>query len=323
MIIDCAHAITAAMTVEMRENPDVFLIGEDVALPGGAFGASQGMLEEFGPERIVNTPICEQAITGLALGAAITGMRPIAEIMHNDFICVTLDQIVNQAAKFRYMYGGKMKVPIVFRMAFGGGTSTAAQHSQCLEGFLAHVPGLKVAIPSSPQDAYGLIRAAVKDDNPVAIFEHQLLYDEKGELDESLGAIPLGQAAVKREGKDLTVVATAMCVKKSLEVAEEMKNEGIDIEVIDPRTLYPLDKDTIYNSVKKTGKVVIVTEEVKRGAWSAELASNIGEELFDELKAPIIRIGALNVPIPYSIPLEQYALPQKEDIIKAVNQIAN
>lgn len=319
--IHFSAAIRDAIRNEMLRNPDVFCIGEDIGIFNGCFGATAGLYEEFGPERIFDTPISEQAIVGLSAGAALTGMVPVAEIMYNDFMLCAADQLVNQAAKFRYMYGGGMKVPMVVRMAVGGGLQCAAQHSQSLEGLLVHIPGLKVVYPSTPADAQGLLIAAIRDENPVIFCEHELLFQKKGDVPDTFEPIPLGKADVKKEGTDVTVIATGLCVHKSLDAAEKLAEEGISVEVVDPRTLYPLDKETIYKSVSKTRKVVIVTEECKRGAWSAEMAANIAEDMFKSLDSGIARVGALNTPIPFAVELEGYVIPQIDDIIKAVKSV--
>lgn len=316
-----SEAIRDAIRNEMLNDPRVFCIGEDIGRVGGSFGATAGLYEEFGGERVRDTPISEQAIVGLSAGAALTGMIPVAEIMYNDFMLCAGDLIVNQAAKFRYMYGGGMKVPMVVRMAVGGGLQCAAQHSQSLEALLVHIPGLKVVYPSTPADALGLLIASIRDENPVMFFEHQMLYQVKGDVPDTFEPIPLGKADVKREGSDITIVATGLCVTKSLEAAEALKKDGISVEVIDPRSLYPLDKETIYRSISKTRKVVIVTEEVKRGAWSAEMASNIAEDMFESLDKKIVRVGALNVPVPFTVSLEEYVLPQVNNIVDAVKSV--
>lgn len=313
-----SEAIRDAIRNEMLNDPRVFCIGEDIGRVGGSFGVTAGLYKEFGEERVRDTPISEQAIVGLSAGAALTGMIPVVEIMYNDFMLCAADQIINQAAKFRYMYGGGMKVPMVVRMAVGGGLQCAAQHSQSLEAFLVHIPGLKVVYPSTPADALGLMIASIRDENPVMFFEHQLLYQVSDDVPDGFEPIPLGSADVKKEGSDITIIATGLCVKKSLDAAELLAKEGINAEVIDPRTLYPLDKETIYRSLAKTRKVVIVTEEVKRGAWSAEMASNIAEDMFESLDRKIVRVGALNTPVPFTVSLEEYVLPQVNNIVDAV-----
>lgn len=315
------EAVREAMSIEMRKNEDVFLMGEDIGVYGGAFGVSRGMIEEFGPERIRNTPISEAGIAGAAVGSALTGMRPIMELQFSDFITIALDQIVNQAAKLRYMYGGKGKVPMVVRTPSGSGTGAAAQHSQSLEAWVTHIPGLKVVQPSTAYDAKGLLKAAIDDDNPVIFYEHKLLYKTNSEVPEEEYSIPLGEADVKREGTDITIVATAIMVHKALEAAAELEKEGISVEVVDPRTLVPLDTETIIESVAKTGHLVVVHEAVKRGGFGGEIASMIAEsEAFDYLDAPIKRLGGVETPIPYNPELEKAAIPQVPDIVNAVKE---
>ncbi|KXG77951.1 2-oxoisovalerate dehydrogenase subunit beta [Fervidicola ferrireducens] len=316
-----AEAIREAIRNEMRRDPRVFILGEDVGKFGGCFGVTQGLIDEFGEELVRDTPISEEAIAGVAVGAAATGMRPIAEIMFMDFVTVAMDQLVNQAAKMRYMFGGKISLPMVIRLPEGGGLQAAAQHSQCLEAWLTHVPGIKVVYPSTPKDALGLLISSIRDDNPVAFIEHKLLYNLKGEVPDENEPIPLGVADVKRPGRDVTIVATGLMVHKALNAANELAKEGIEAEIVDPRTLFPLDKETIFNSIKKTHKVVIVTEEVKRGGWGGELAALIAEEIFDYLDAQIVRIGSLNVPIPFTTVLENYVIPNEIDIINGVKSI--
>ncbi|WP_169056661.1 alpha-ketoacid dehydrogenase subunit beta [Bacillus pumilus] len=321
--ISYLEAVREAMSQEMRENQDVFILGEDIGVYGGAFGVTRGMIEEFGPERVRNTPISEAAIAGGAVGAALTGMRPILELQFSDFITIAMDQLVNQAAKTRYMFGGKGKVPLVVRTPAGSGTGAAAQHSQSLEAWMAHIPGLKVVHPSTAYDAKGLLKAAMDDDNPVIFYEHKLLYKTIGEVPEEPYSIPLGKADVKRSGKDVTIVATAIMVHKALEAAKELEADGIDVEIIDPRTLVPLDEETIIESVKKTGKCIVVHEAVKRGGYGGEIASMIAEsEAFDYLDAPIKRLGGLAVPIPYNPTLEKAVIPQVPDIIEAAKELA-
>lgn len=317
--ISYLEAVKEAMCQEMRVNKDVFILGEDIGVYGGAFGVTRGMLEEFGSERVRSTPISESAISGCAVGAAVTGMRPILEIQFSDFITIAMDNIVNQAAKLRYMFGGKGKVPVVIRTPAGSGAGLAAQHSQSLEAWTAHIPGLKVVQPSTPYDAKGLLKAAIDDNNPVMFYEHKLLYGLKGYVPEEVYSIPIGKADVKRQGSDITIVATSLMVHKAIEAAEQLGKEGIQAEVIDPRTLVPLDEETIIESVKKTGRLVVVYEAVKRGGYGAEIASMIAEsEAFDYLDAPIVRLGGIPVPIPYNPILEKKAVPQVEDIVFAV-----
>jgi pyruvate/2-oxoglutarate/acetoin dehydrogenase E1 component len=313
------EAVREAMSQMMRENEDVFVLGEDIGVYGGAFGVTRGMIEEFGPERIRNTPISESGIAGAAVGAALTGMRPILELQFSDFITIATDQIINQAAKIRYMYGGKAKVPMVLRTPAGSGTGAAAQHSQSLEAWMAHIPGLKVIQPSTAYDAKGLLRAAIEDDNPVIFYEHKLLYKTKSDVPEEPYTLPIGKADVKRKGTDVSVIATSIMVHKALEAADLLEKEGISVEVIDPRTLVPLDIETIADSVKKTGRLVVVHEAVKRGGFGAEIVSQVMEsDAFDYLDAPIQRLGGAAVPIPYNPQMEKKAVPQVEDIVNAV-----
>lgn len=315
-------ALREALQEEMAKDSTVFIIGEDVGRYWqGAFKVTKGLAKEFGDERVRDTPISESAIIGVAVGAAITGMRPVAEIMFGDLSTLAMDQIANQAAKLRYMFGGQIKVPLVIRMPFGAGVNVAAHHSQSLEAWFTHVPGLKVAVPSTPHDAKGLLKAAIRDDNPVMFFEHKLLYPIEGPLPEEEYTVPLGQADVKKQGKDVTIVATLYMVHKALAAAEELDKQGVDVEIIDPRTLVPLDKKTITDSVRKTGRIIIVTEDCKTGGVSAEIAAMIAEEALDYLDAPIKRVAEPDTPIPFSPPLEQFVLPDEEGIIKAVNEI--
>lgn len=314
-------AINEALRQEMRRDPNVYVIGEDVGIFGGCFGVTAGLIDEFGPERVVDTPITESAIVGNSLGAAATGLRPVAEIMFMDFVGVTMDQIFNQAAKMRYMFGGKAKIPMVIRMPCGAGGSAAAQHSQSLEAWFMHVPGLKVVAPSTAYDAKGLLISSIRDDNPVIFVEHKFIYDIEGEVPEEIYTVPLGKADVKREGDDVTVVATMAMVYKALEAAEELAKEGISVEVVDPRTLQPLDNETIINSVKKTHKVVVVHEAVKFAGPGAEIAAMIAEEAFDYLDAPVKRVGAPFTPVPFSPVLEQAYIPSTEKIIAAIKEV--
>ncbi len=319
------EAIREAMQQSMRLDPDVYLIGEDVAEYGGAFGASVGMLEEFGKDRVRNSPISEDALVGVAAGSAVTGMRPIVEIMFSDFITIAMDEIANQAAKMRYMFGGKAAVPMVIRMAGGGGTGAAAQHSQSLEALVAHIPGLKVVMPSCPYDAKGLLAAAIKDNNPVIFIEHKLLYKNKKYIEnvpEELYEIPLGKGEIKRPGKDITLVATSFMVKKCLEAAEiALQERSIDCEVIDPRTLRPLDIDIILNSVKKTGRLICVEEACGFGGYMGEVVAQVVQDGFDFLDAPILRISGKNCPVPYSPVLENEMIPNHERIKQGIYSI--
>lgn len=310
------EAVREAMTQEMERDERVFMIGEDIGAYGGAFGASFGMLERFGPERILDTPITELGLAGAATGAALVGMRPIAEIMFMDFTTLASEQLVNQAAKLRFMFGGKATVPMVLRTPAGSGTGAAEHHSQSLENWFVHIPGLKVVMPSTPYDVKGLLIASIRDNNAVVFIEQKLLYKTKGPVPEELYEIPLGKADIKREGKDLTIVATSIMVPRSLAAAEQLSQEGIEVEVVDPRTLRPLDEETIVQSVIKTGRVLIVHEAVKTGGFGGEVAGVIAEsEAFGYLDAPIVRLAGKDIPIPYNRTLEYHAVPQIEDIV--------
>jgi pyruvate/2-oxoglutarate/acetoin dehydrogenase E1 component len=315
------ESLRMTLKEEMDRDPSLMLIGEDIGRYGGIFGVTKGLLEEFGPHRVRSTPISESAIIGSALGAAMTGIRTVAEIMYVDFTTCAMDQIVNQVAKMRYMSGGKAKIPLVIRTQGGGGRGNAAQHSQSLEALFLHIPGLKIVMPSTPYDARGLLKTAIRDDNPVMFIEHKLLYATKGFIPDGEFLIPFGQADVKRKGKDVTVIAISYMVMKALRAAEKLAEEGVDVEVIDLRTLVPLDLETLLQSVRKTNRVVIVHEGCKRGGIGAEITCNIMEEAFDFLDAPIQRVGALNVPIPYSEPLENAVIPSEEEIATAVKKV--
>ncbi|SHI38053.1 pyruvate dehydrogenase E1 component beta subunit [Dethiosulfatibacter aminovorans DSM 17477] len=316
-----SEAIREGMRIKMKEDPNVLIFGEDVGAFGGCFGVTAGLHEEFGDKRVKDTPISEGVIVGAAVGAAATGLKPVAELMFIDFLTVGMDQLVNQAAKMRYMFGGKITLPMVVRLPAGAGVQAAAQHSQSLEAWLTHVPGLKVVYPSTPQDALGLMLSAIEDDNPVMFVEHKLLYAFEGEVEDDVKPIPLGLADVKREGSDLTIVATGKMVHDALEAAAQLSNEGIEAEVIDPRSLYPFDKETISESVMKTNKVLVVTEENRRGGFGGEISAMISEEMFDYLDAPITRIGALNTPIPFTPTLESYVIPNSTDIVSAAKKM--
>ena len=314
------EAIREGMSIRMRENPNVVLFGEDVGAFGGCFGVSAGMFDEFGPERVRDTPISEGAIMGCAVGAAATGLRPIAELMFCDFLTVGMDQLVNQAAKMRYMFGGKISMPMVVRLPAGAGTGAAAQHSQSLEAWLTHVPGLKVVYPSCAQDALGLMLAAIDDEDPVMYFEQKTLFGVKGEVT-SLEPIPLGKGRVARPGSDLSIITYGKQVYDALEAADKLAGEGVDVEVIDLRSLYPLDKELIGETIAKTHKAIVITEEVKRGGYGGEISAIIGEEFFDYLDAPVIRIGALDTPVPFAPNLEQYYIPNAQDILVAAKKL--
>ncbi len=315
-------ALREALREEMRRDSTVFLLGEDIGKYWeGAFKVTKGLAKEFGDERVRDTPISESAIIGAAVGAAITGMRPVAEIMFGDLTALAMDQIANQAAKICYMFGDQVKVPLVIRTPFGAGVNIAAHHSQSLEAWFMHIPGLQVAVPSTPYDAKGLLKTAIRGNTPVFFCEHKLLYSFEGEVPEDEYAIPFGIADVKREGSDVTVVATLYMVHKALEAAEELEGEGVGVEVVDPRTLVPLDKQAIIKSVKKTGKIVIVSEDCKTAGVSAEIAAVVAEEAIDYLDAPIKRVAEPDTPIPFSPPLEQYVIPNEKTIVKAVKEV--
>jgi pyruvate/2-oxoglutarate/acetoin dehydrogenase E1 component len=315
-------ALREALREEMLRDGTVFVLGEDVGRYWeGAFRVTKGLAVEFGDERVRDTPISESAIIGVAAGAAITGMRPIAEIMFGDLSALAMDQIANQVAKMRYMFGSQAKVPVVIRTPFGAGVNIATHHSQSLEAWFMHVPGLKIAMPSTPYDAKGLLKTAIRGDDPVMFFEHKLLYPVEGEVPQEEYMIPFGAADVKREGKDVTIVATLYMVHKVLSAAEMLSKEGIDAEVVDPRTLGPLDKQAIVDSVKKTGRIAIVTEDCKTAGVSAEIAAVVAEEALDYLDAPIKRVAEPDTPIPFSPPLEQFVIPDEKSIVKAVKEI--
>jgi len=318
--IQFRQAIQEALREEMQRDPNVFVMGEDVGLYGGAYGATRGLFDEFGPDRVRDTPISEAAIGGSAVGAAMCGMRPVAEIMYVDFTPLAMDQIANQGAKNRYMFGGKTTVPMVVRTEGGAGRCIAAHHSQSLEALWTHFPGITVVMPSTPYDAKGLLKAAIRDDNPVMFIEHKMLYGIEGYVPDEDYVIPFGIADVKREGSDVTVVTYSRMVHRALEAAEQLAQEGISVEVIDLRTLKPLDMETVGASVKKTGRVVGVTEAYKTGSFISELVTRIQEELFDWLDAPIVRVAAADVPIPMSEPLEDAAVPNVEAITAGIRQ---
>jgi len=319
--IRCIRAITEALREEMLRDPSVFIIGEDIGHGGGSFSATRGLLEEFGEKRVIDAPLSETGFVGLCMGAAMTGLRPIVEIMFMDFLTVCMDPIVNQIAKARFMFGGQIHVPITIRTPGGAGGSAGPHHSQCLEAWFTHVPGLKVVLPSTPYDVKGLLKSSIRDDDPVLFIEHKGIYAWKDQFPEEEYTIPLGKAEVKREGTDVTLVATSRMVYEALKAANDLSKNGISAEVVDPRTLVPLDKDTILNSVKKTGRLVIAHEAVKTGGFGAEIAAFVSEEAFDYLDAPIKRIGAPFTTVPFSAPLENFYLPNSDDIVKAVKDI--
>ena len=312
-------ALREALREEMQRDKNVFLLGEDIGRYwGGAFGVTKGLADEFGDERVRDTPISESAIIGVGVGAAITGMRPVAEIMFGDLTALAMDQICNQAAKIRYMFGGQASAPLVIRTPFGAGVNIASHHSQSLEAWFMHTPGLYVAVPSTPYDAKGLLKTAIRGNDPVFFVEHKLLYPIKGMIPEEDYTVPFGVADVKREGNDVTIFATLIMVHKALAAAEKLSKEGIRAEVVDPRTLSPLDKATLIKSVKKTGRIVIVTEDCKTSGVSAEIAAVVAEEALDYLDAPIKRVAEPDTPIPFSPPLEQFVIPDEKSIIRAV-----
>jgi pyruvate/2-oxoglutarate/acetoin dehydrogenase E1 component len=319
-IITYAQAINEALREEMLTNEDVVLIGEDIGSYGGVFKVTKDLYSEFGKDRVIDTPISEAGFVGIGVGAAMTGMRPILEIMWIDFTLVAMDQILNQAAKLSYMSGGQTKVPLVIRTQGGGGRGNGAQHSQSLEGLFAQFPGIKVVCPSNPYDAKGLLKASIREESPVMFIEHKLLYNMKGEVPVEEYSIPLGKADIKRKGKDVTIVALSKMVNFALEAAEQLEQEGIDAEVIDLRSLVPLDIDSVVNSVRKTHRVVIVHEASTSFGWGAEIAARVQMEAFDELDAPIARVGAKDVPIPYNMELEKATLPQVKDIVDEVRK---
>ncbi|MEW6425654.1 MAG: alpha-ketoacid dehydrogenase subunit beta [Bacillota bacterium] len=319
--ISYVEAIREALRQEMERDERVIVMGEDVGRYGGIFKVTSGLWEQFGDERVRDTPISEAAITGVAVGAAATGLRPVAELMFMDFVTIAMDQLVNQGAKMRYMFGGKAKVPMVLRTNMGAGRSSAAQHSQSLQAWVAHVPGLKVVMPSDPYDAKGLLISAIRDDNPVVYLEHKFLYPVKSHVPEEIYTVPIGRAEVKRAGRDVTIVATSMMVRKALKVAEILSKEGIEIEVVDPRTLSPLDKETIARSVMKTGRAIVSDEGCTSYGVGAEIAAVIMEEAFDYLDAPVRRVCAPDVPIPFSPALEKMVTISEAELIAAVREI--
>jgi len=315
------QALQEALREEMQRDEAVFLLGEDIAEFGGSYKVTAGLLDEFGAERVRNTPISEAAIVGAALGAALVGMRPVAELMYVDFCAIAMDQIVNQVAKVRYMFGGKAKASLVIRTQGGAGRSSAAQHAQSLEAWFMHVPGLKIAQPSTPYDAKGLLKTAIRDDNPVMFLEHKLLYPVQGPVPEEEYLIPFGVADIKRAGTDVTVVATSRMVHRALAAAEKLADEGIAAEVIDPRTLNPLDEETILNSVRKTQRLVIAYEAYERGGVGAEIAALVANKALDYLDAPIERVASFNTPMPFSPKLENYVVPTEERIMAGIKRV--
>ncbi len=314
------RALHDAMVEEMERDESVFLVGEDIAEMGGISGATKGLISRFGAKRVRQTPLSEAAFMGLSVGAAIAGLRPVVEIMYVDFVTVCWDQIINQAAKLRYMSGGQLTIPLVIRTQGGGGTSEAAQHSQSLEAWFAHVPGLKVVMPATPADVKGLFKSAVRDNNPVVFLEHKLLYETKGEVPDNEHLVPLGEADVKRIGTDITVVATSLMVHKALAAAESLANE-ISVEVIDLRTLVPLDFECLRESVAKTGRLLVVQEACTRCGFGSDIVRRITQECFDYLKVAPRVVGGANLPMPFSHALETACIPQEETVIDAIKTI--
>jgi acetoin:2,6-dichlorophenolindophenol oxidoreductase subunit beta len=314
------EALHDALAEEMARDPNVFVMGEDIGKHGGTFKVTEGLLEQFGETRVVETPICESGFIGAAVGAAMMGMRPVAEIMFADFITICMDQLVNNAAKMRYMYDGEISVPMVVRAPQGAGLRMGVHHSQSFEAWFAHVPGLKVAIPSTPADAKGLLKSAIRDDDPVVFLEHKMLYSTKGPVPDGEYLVPLGKADVKRVGSDVTVIATSLMVLRALAAAERLQQEGISVEVVDPRTLQPLDTETLVASARKTGRVVVVHEAPGPYGAGAEIATAINQGAFGYLDMPIERVTLPFVPVPFSPGLEDYVVPREEQIIAAVRR---
>jgi pyruvate dehydrogenase E1 component beta subunit len=314
------EAVRDALATAMRKDDDVFIMGEDIAEMGGSMGVTQGLLDEFGPERVRNTPISEIGIVGAGIGAAMQGMRPVVEIMYEDFLTLSAEQIVNQAAKHRYMSGGQLKVPLTIRTQGGAGWSPGAQHAQQLESWFVHIPGLKVVFASTPTDVRGLLYSAIYEDNPVIFFEHRTLYGLKEEMPDELEPIPIGQARVLREGKDVTVVATGRLAHEALDAAGQLEEQGVSVEVVDPRTLQPLDEETIVESVKKTNRCVVAHEAVTRMGFGAEVAAVVQHQAFDWLDAPIERVGAKFTPIPFAPVMEEFVVPHAKDVVEAIQR---
>ena len=315
------QALTDALREEMARDASVICFGEDMTKYGGAFGVSRGLVEEFGPERVFDTPISETLIAGAACGAAIMGLRPVIEIMFIDFSTQTLDVVVNQMAKFKLMSGSQASVPVVLRTQGGTGRGAAAQHSQSLEAWYTHIPGLKVVMPATPRDAKGLLKSAIRDDDPVIFIEHKRLYCEKGEVPEDGCLIPLGEAEIKREGRDITIMATSWMVHNALAAAEKLAEAGIDSELVDPRTLVPFDEAALARSVKKTGRLLIVQEACRRAGFASEVASQVGETLFDDLDGPVRILAGSNVPMPFCTDLEQHCIPSVDRIVQTATEI--
>jgi acetoin:2,6-dichlorophenolindophenol oxidoreductase subunit beta len=313
--ITLSQAIREALAEEMRRDPRVFVIGEDVAEAGTPFKVLSGLVDEFGKERVIDSPISEPGITGMGVGAAMTGMRPVVDIMFGDFMTLIMDQVVNQAAKIHYMSGGRLKVPLVVRTTLGATRRSAAQHSQSLHAWVSHVPGVKVVLPSTPYDAKGLLKTAIRDDNPVVFFEDKMMYQLKGHVPEGDYTIPFGVADIKRAGTDITIVATSSMVQVALKAAEQLEQIGISAEVIDPRTTFPLDKQTMIESAKKTSRVIVIDEGYERYGVTAEIASVISDGAFYYLDAPVKRMGAMDVPVPFSPVLEDITVPTPDTVL--------
>lgn len=323
-LITYSAALNEALREEMSRDPGVFLLGEEIGIwgdGGGVFGVTKGLAKEFGSDRVRDTPISEEGIVAIAVGAAATGMRPVVELMYGDFLPLAMEPLVNQAAKMRYMFGGQASVPMVLRTNVGAGGGKAAQHSQSLETWIMHVPGIKLAMPSTPHDAKGLLKTAIRDNNPVVFLEHKLLYFTKEEIPTGDFSIPFGVASIRRPGKDFTVVAMQAMLRNALSAAEKLAAEGIELEIVDPRTLVPLDIDTILTSVKKTNRLIICHEATERAGWAGELAMQVMERAFDFLETPIVRVCGKNVPMPYSAPLESSVIPSEKDVISAVRDL--
>jgi pyruvate dehydrogenase E1 component beta subunit len=314
------EAVRDALSTAMRRDDDVFVMGEDIAEMGGSMGVTQGMLDEFGPDRVRNTPISEMVLVGAGIGAAMQGMRPVVEVMYEDFLTLATEQIVNQAAKHRYMSGGQLKVPLTVRTQGGAGWSPGAQHAQQLEAWFVHIPGLKVVFPSTPTDVRGLLLASIYDDNPVVFFEHRMLYGIKEEVPDELEPIELGKARVHREGEDVTVVAIGPLVHEALKAAKQAEEDGISVEVVDPRTLQPLDEDALVASVKKTNRCVVAHEAIVRMGFGAEVAAVLQHQAFDWLDAPIERVGARFTPLPFAPVMEEWVVPHANDVLEAIRR---
>ena len=321
--LEYREAIREAIIEEMDRDSRVFLIGEDIGVYGNIFRTYKDLLNKYGPGRVINTPISEATITGAGIGAALTGYRPVVEIMYVDFTALAMDQIVNQAAKIRYMTGDELNVPLVIRTQGGSGNGVAAQHSQSLEAWFYHIPGLKVVCPATPYDVKGLLKTAIRDDNPVIFIEHKMIYQQKGDVPDEEYTIPFGLAEIKKEGKDITVVTYSQMLFKALSAAEKLEGEGISCEIIDLRTLVPLDLDTIIKSVRKTNHLVIITEAYERGSIASDISAKVNREAFDHLDAPVEIIAGFNTPIPFNSTLERASIPQIEDIIKKIKNIIN